>query len=638
MIPFGDNISATSLTFDQDGKGVTFYDGAVVYKKSGTGLVTRLHAANTRMQVENNSGTILGTYWDSGNLPITSFAKTFLDDANGPTVCATIGAAPLASPALTGTPTAPTAAAGTNTTQLATTAYVRNAVADLVGAVPSTLDTLDELAQALGDDPNFATTVTTAIGTKAPSSDVNVGTAQEGSGDPFSSRSSYNGRGGLRTGTGGGPFGSAWYNIVDVRHRNSWSTGDVYGGELAWGMTANWWRAAFRSRNAAGTPTPWVEFWTDANRPVVNCSSGGGTTGKWFKILTLVLGTQYESTHAVVDYTLDRNSPDPAHFASGTIYIGIKQQNPISSPLDIITVSLKNQIGIISHSQIMAIKTSDNAATKNVELWIQNPSDYGALRAVISDMYGTVAAASSGGAGVVTGSLPSGPLTAATPLSFDPAQAMRRDAVNNMAVGSEINFGGSYWKHFAGGGGIGYATSTDRIMPAGASANKPGIELSYDDDIYPSTADYTSSVRIGWLDATSFKGFKFYGNHNGANPTFDILGVDRQTYGSKQTFTADGTIASGTTLVEIDSSTDRTINLYTPVGGEIIEVVGLSFGASGHRLYPPSGSTINFSKAGGTDITCGPSGSPTTVFRVRTGSYRLIGGSNGNWYYTASNN
>jgi hypothetical protein len=73
-----------------------------------------------------------------------------------------------ASPAFTGTPTAPTATAGTNTTQLATTQYVRTEVANLVNSAPGALDTLDELAAALGDDASFATTVTTSIGLKAP--------------------------------------------------------------------------------------------------------------------------------------------------------------------------------------------------------------------------------------------------------------------------------------------------------------------------------------------------------------------------------------------------------------------------------------------------------------------------------------
>lgn len=76
--------------------------------------------------------------------------------------------APLASPALTGTPTAPTAAAATNTTQIATTAFVQAAVTALINAAPGALDTLDELAAALGDDAAFATTVTNALAAKAP--------------------------------------------------------------------------------------------------------------------------------------------------------------------------------------------------------------------------------------------------------------------------------------------------------------------------------------------------------------------------------------------------------------------------------------------------------------------------------------
>ena len=63
-------------------------------------------------------------------------------------------------------PTAPTAAAGTNTTQLATTAFVTAAIAALADSAPGTLDTLNELAAALGDDANFSTTVTNSIATK----------------------------------------------------------------------------------------------------------------------------------------------------------------------------------------------------------------------------------------------------------------------------------------------------------------------------------------------------------------------------------------------------------------------------------------------------------------------------------------
>lgn len=74
--------------------------------------------------------------------------------------------APLASPALTGTPTTPTPAAGNNTQQLANTAFVQTAIAALVASSPAALDTLKELADALGNDPNFATTMTNALAAK----------------------------------------------------------------------------------------------------------------------------------------------------------------------------------------------------------------------------------------------------------------------------------------------------------------------------------------------------------------------------------------------------------------------------------------------------------------------------------------
>jgi len=76
--------------------------------------------------------------------------------------------APLASPALTGTPTAPTAAAATNTTQIATTAFVKTAVDNVIASAPGALDTLNELATALGNDANFSTTLTNNLAAKAP--------------------------------------------------------------------------------------------------------------------------------------------------------------------------------------------------------------------------------------------------------------------------------------------------------------------------------------------------------------------------------------------------------------------------------------------------------------------------------------
>jgi hypothetical protein len=72
----------------------------------------------------------------------------------------------LASPALTGIPTAPTATAGTNTTQVATTAFVSTAVSNIIDLAPGALDTLNELAAAINDDASYAATITTALSNK----------------------------------------------------------------------------------------------------------------------------------------------------------------------------------------------------------------------------------------------------------------------------------------------------------------------------------------------------------------------------------------------------------------------------------------------------------------------------------------
>ena len=131
-------------------------------------------AASTAIGLKANSasptftGTVSGitkSMVDLGNVdntadsakPVSTAGQTALDLK-----------APLASPALTGVPTAPTAAAATNTTQVATTAYVRAEVAALVNSAGATLDTLGEIATALGNDANLSTTLTNAIALKAP--------------------------------------------------------------------------------------------------------------------------------------------------------------------------------------------------------------------------------------------------------------------------------------------------------------------------------------------------------------------------------------------------------------------------------------------------------------------------------------
>ncbi len=96
-------------------------------------------------------GNVSNTEFDFLN-GVTSAIQTQLDTK-----------ATSADAALTGTPTAPTASAGTNTTQIATTAYVSTAVSNLVDSAPGTLDTLNEIAAAMNDDASFGVTIQTQI-------------------------------------------------------------------------------------------------------------------------------------------------------------------------------------------------------------------------------------------------------------------------------------------------------------------------------------------------------------------------------------------------------------------------------------------------------------------------------------------
>ena len=121
-----------------------------------TALATKTYADNAVATHEADTTNVHGIA-DTSLLA----TKSYVDTADA------LKAA-LASPAFTGTPTAPTAAAGTNTTQVATTAFVGTAVSALVASAPAALDTINELAAAIGNDANYTTTITTALGTKAP--------------------------------------------------------------------------------------------------------------------------------------------------------------------------------------------------------------------------------------------------------------------------------------------------------------------------------------------------------------------------------------------------------------------------------------------------------------------------------------
>jgi len=133
-----------------------------------TNLATRSNPTFTGLMTVNASSDFNGTVQFDNvvtfNNTVSGLTKSSVGLAN---VTNESKATMFTNAALTGVPTAPTATAGTNTTQLATTAFVRTAITNLIGAAPAALDTLTELADAINDDASFASSVTTSLALKA---------------------------------------------------------------------------------------------------------------------------------------------------------------------------------------------------------------------------------------------------------------------------------------------------------------------------------------------------------------------------------------------------------------------------------------------------------------------------------------
>jgi hypothetical protein len=126
-------------------------------------------AAGTALSAHESDATNVHGIADTSILVTTTGAQTLTSKS-------------LTSPALTGTPTAPTASAGTDTTQVATTAFVQDAIELVVGAAPAALNTLAEIATSLADNADLSGTLTTAISGKVAKSgdtmsgELNMGT------------------------------------------------------------------------------------------------------------------------------------------------------------------------------------------------------------------------------------------------------------------------------------------------------------------------------------------------------------------------------------------------------------------------------------------------------------------------------
>lgn len=146
--PVGGTPPQFSTTFVRLG---TTYQGSTW--RMTTASVTIGTTATTWVQTPTNLNSVVGAIAESSvtNLTTDLAAK-----------------APLASPSLTGTPTAPTAASSTNTTQLATTAFVQAVKSDLLNGAGGAYDTLKELQDLIVADETTATALATAVSGKAP--------------------------------------------------------------------------------------------------------------------------------------------------------------------------------------------------------------------------------------------------------------------------------------------------------------------------------------------------------------------------------------------------------------------------------------------------------------------------------------
>ncbi|EGT4441736.1 phage tail protein, partial [Cronobacter sakazakii] len=154
--------------FDGDGTLIAVCNTADTYKpqlQEGSGRTQRLRmilivSSTEAITLKVDPSVVLATrqYVDENVLEVRQYADSLMSKHLAATDPHS-QYAPKVSPTFTGTPKAPTPAAGNNSTQLANTAFVQAALAALAGSAPATLDTLKELADALGNDPNFSATV-----------------------------------------------------------------------------------------------------------------------------------------------------------------------------------------------------------------------------------------------------------------------------------------------------------------------------------------------------------------------------------------------------------------------------------------------------------------------------------------------
>jgi len=159
---FNNNINVSGLITANSGNFINSLkiNGTDVSISGHTHAISNITGLQTALDNKQPSGSYASSSHTHTSSDITNFNTSVSGLVNGIY-------APLNSPSFTGTPLTPTASAGTNSTQIASTAFVRTEISNLVASAPTALDTLNELASALGNDANFSTTVTNNLAGKA---------------------------------------------------------------------------------------------------------------------------------------------------------------------------------------------------------------------------------------------------------------------------------------------------------------------------------------------------------------------------------------------------------------------------------------------------------------------------------------
>ncbi|WP_276723949.1 phage tail protein [Pantoea septica] len=180
--------------FDADGVMIAVANCAETYKpqlQEGSGRTQTVRmiiivnsVASVTLKIDPSVVLATRKYVDDGVIEVKAYADDLMAKHNA-AADPHKQYAPKENPIFTGAPKAPTPVTGNSSTLIATTAFVQAAIAQLVASSPAALDTLNELAAALGNDPNFATTIANQLGQKANiSGNSNNNFFVRNSGDP----------------------------------------------------------------------------------------------------------------------------------------------------------------------------------------------------------------------------------------------------------------------------------------------------------------------------------------------------------------------------------------------------------------------------------------------------------------------